>query len=74
MVDGELAEGVTAEGISRNLAAAGASVSADVIRRHRRHYEPPIERPAGTRKRDFAIYVFSFKEWSWASAASARSR
>ena len=33
------------------------SLTPDVINRHKLHYEPPIERVAGTRKRDFALLV-----------------
>ena len=57
VVDGYLEEGVSGAGTSRALADLGLSVSSDVINQHKRHYAPPPERPKGTLKRDFAIYM-----------------
>lgn len=57
MIDGYLAEGMSGAGVSRSLATLGLDVSPDVINRHKKHYEPEPDRPANTRKRDFAIMV-----------------
>jgi hypothetical protein len=57
-IDGGLDEGMTAAGISRMLEGIGATVSQDVINRHRKHYrDGQPERPKGTSKTDFAIVV-----------------
>jgi hypothetical protein len=58
MIDASLDEGMTAAGISRQLEGIGATVTAEVIARHRKHYQDgrPIV-PKGTRKSDLAILV-----------------
>jgi hypothetical protein len=57
MVDPLLDEQMSYAGISRYAADAGIDLSADVIARHAKHYEPPPEKPKGTPKRDFAILI-----------------
>jgi hypothetical protein len=57
LVDAELEAGVSGAGISRNLARAGMTLTADVINRHKLHYKPEETRSPGERKRDFAVYV-----------------
>lgn len=58
MIDARLDDGVSAVGISRELEGIGATVTAEVISRHRRHYrDGKPERPKGTRHRDFAVMV-----------------
>lgn len=56
-VDGALGEKMSGAGISRYLEQMGASVSVDIINRHKQHYAPDLERPKGTRKHDFAVLV-----------------
>jgi hypothetical protein len=58
MIDASLDEGMTAAGISRHLEGIGATVSAEVIARHRKHYadDRPLA-PKGTRKQDLAVIV-----------------
>lgn len=57
-IDPRLDEGMTAAGISRMLAGIGATVSQEVISRHRKHYQDgrPLV-PKGARKTDLAILV-----------------
>ena len=57
MIDSSLEDGVSGAGVSRYLAEAGATVSAETVNRHKLHYAPPAERPKGTRKLDFAAIV-----------------
>jgi hypothetical protein len=58
IINDHLREGMSAAGISRYLEAIGATVTADVISRHRKHWnEGEPEKPKGTSKRDFAIIV-----------------
>lgn len=57
VVDGYLEESVTVAGIHRALGELGLNLSADVLSRHRTHYEPPATRQKGTRKADFAVII-----------------
>lgn len=58
LINGSLDDGMTAASISRQLEAVGATVTADTISRHRKHYRDgePLA-PKGTRKADLAILV-----------------